>query len=160
MIRPFARAELAISKLKDSVSTTTPEEQSGGFPPLLVDWLARLRLLERVPFAYLVPDDELLPPESIRFFYLNRNWTDAAVDGALAVGAADDARPRAPADGSRRAARRRRRGERHVAGSALRRQACGRSGRGRDRLPARGREPCPAGQGCTCAASAGRLGRT
>ena len=87
MIKSFARAELAISRLKDSVSTATPEEQSDGFPPLLVDWLARLRLLERVPFAYLVPDDDLLPPESIRFFYLNRNWTDAAVDGALAVAA-------------------------------------------------------------------------
>jgi hypothetical protein len=86
MIKSFARAELAIGQLKISVKTPTPEEEAGGFPPALVDWLARLRLLERVPFAYLVPDDDLLPPESIRFFYLNRNWTDAAVAGALAVG--------------------------------------------------------------------------
>lgn len=86
MIKPFARAELAIRQLMASVQTATPEEEAGGFPPSLVDWLARLRLLERVPFAYLVPDDDLLPPESIRFFYLNRNWTDAAVAGALAVG--------------------------------------------------------------------------
>jgi hypothetical protein len=49
-------------------------------------WLARLRLLEGVPFAYLVPDSALLPPESIRFFYLDRRWTDALVDGALSVG--------------------------------------------------------------------------
>lgn len=53
----------------------------------LIAWLARLRLVEQVPFAYLVPHAELLPPESIRFFYLNRNWTDAAMDGALSVGA-------------------------------------------------------------------------
>jgi hypothetical protein len=86
VIRSFARGELAIGLLKDSVTTPTPEEQADGFPPALVDWLARLRLLERVPFAYLVPDDDLLPRESIRFFYLNRNWTDAAVAGALAVG--------------------------------------------------------------------------
>ena len=49
-------------------------------------WLARLRLLDGVPFDYLVPDSELLPPESIRFFYLDRRWTDALVQGALSVG--------------------------------------------------------------------------
>jgi hypothetical protein len=87
VIRPLARSELALERLKEPIRTPTAEEETGGFPPALVDWLARLRLLERVPFAYLVPDDELLPPESIRFFYLNRNWTDAAVDGAVSVGA-------------------------------------------------------------------------
>jgi hypothetical protein len=49
-------------------------------------WLARLRLLEGVPFAHLVPDAELLPPESIRFFYLDREWTDALIQGVLSVG--------------------------------------------------------------------------
>jgi hypothetical protein len=61
---------------------------SGEPPPTsMIDWLARLRLLSGVPFGYLVVDDGLLPEESIRFFYLDRNWTDAAVDGALSVGA-------------------------------------------------------------------------
>jgi len=55
-------------------------------PPEVRDWLARLRLLEGVPFNYLVPDAQLLPPESIRFFYLDRVWTDALVQGALSVG--------------------------------------------------------------------------
>ena len=55
--------------------------------PLAVrDWLARLRLLEGVPFNNIVADSELLPPESIRFFYLDRAWTDALVQGALSVG--------------------------------------------------------------------------
>jgi hypothetical protein len=48
--------------------------------------LAELRLLHSVPFAYLVPDAALLPPESIRFFYLDRNWTDSLVDGVLSIG--------------------------------------------------------------------------
>ena len=48
--------------------------------------LAELRLLHGVPFTYLVPDATLLPPESIRFFYLDRNWTDALVDGVLSIG--------------------------------------------------------------------------
>jgi hypothetical protein len=55
-------------------------------PPAVIDWLARLRLLEGVPFAYLVADERLLPLESIRFCFLDRNWVDAAVDGALAAG--------------------------------------------------------------------------
>jgi hypothetical protein len=52
----------------------------------LRQWLARLRLLEGVPFAYLVADSALLPLESIRFFYIDRRWTDALVEGALSVG--------------------------------------------------------------------------
>ena len=52
----------------------------------VVDWLGRLRLLQGVPFEYLVPDAGLLEPETIRFFHLDRNWTDAAVDGAIAAG--------------------------------------------------------------------------
>ena len=49
-------------------------------------WLARLRLLEGVPFGYLVADSSLVPPESIRFFYVDRGWTDGLVEGALSVG--------------------------------------------------------------------------
>ena len=49
-------------------------------------WLARLRLLEGVPFAQLVADPLLLPTESIRFFHIDRGWTDALVEGALSVG--------------------------------------------------------------------------
>jgi hypothetical protein len=43
-------------------------------------------LLVGVPFDYLVPDARLLPDESIRFFYLDRSWTDRLTDGAIAVG--------------------------------------------------------------------------
>ena len=39
-----------------------------------------------VPFGDLVADAELLPAESIRFFYLDRAWTDALVQGVLSVG--------------------------------------------------------------------------
>jgi hypothetical protein len=55
-------------------------------PPYLGDWLGRVRLLYGVPFVYLVPNEKLLPKESIRFFYIDRNWTDRLVDGALSVG--------------------------------------------------------------------------
>ena len=56
-------------------------------PPLIVtDWLSRLKLLCGVPFNYLVPDEGMLPPESIRFFYLDLNWVDALIDGAFSIG--------------------------------------------------------------------------
>ena len=46
-------------------------------------------MLQAVPFAYLAPDSALLPEESIRWFYLDRRWTDALVQGALSVGTAN-----------------------------------------------------------------------
>jgi hypothetical protein len=65
------------------VQSTAPE---AGMPPYMESFLAHLRLLIGVPFDYLVPDARLLPDESIRFFYLDRSWTDRLVDGAVAVG--------------------------------------------------------------------------
>ncbi|HEX9505826.1 MAG TPA: hypothetical protein VGA62_07445 [Acidimicrobiia bacterium] len=61
-------------------------QPSDALPPYMESFLAHIRLLVGVPFEYLVPDDRLLPPESIRFFYVDRSWTDRLVDGALAVG--------------------------------------------------------------------------
>ena len=62
--------------------------QAAPLPDELERWLVGLRLLERVPFHYLVPDARMLPAESVRFFYLDRTWTDRLVDGAMAAGAA------------------------------------------------------------------------
>ena len=61
-------------------------QPSDALPPYMESFLAHIRLLVGVPFEYLIPDDRLLPPESIRFFYVDRSWTDRLVDGALAVG--------------------------------------------------------------------------
>lgn len=62
------------------------DDMDSAMPAELRSWLVRLRLLEGVPFANLVADTELLPPESIRWFFLDRRWTDALVQGALSVG--------------------------------------------------------------------------
>src|SRR5271170_1557219 len=61
-------------------------EPEAGMPPYMESFLAHVRLLVGVPFEYLVPDPNFLPDESIRFFFLDRSWTDRAVDGAVAVG--------------------------------------------------------------------------
>lgn len=60
---------------------TAPE-----LPDKLTFWLAQLSLLYGVPVEYLVPDNRLLPTESMRFFYVDRNWQDRLIDGALSVG--------------------------------------------------------------------------
>ncbi|MBA56943.1 MAG: hypothetical protein CMK89_21045 [Pseudomonadales bacterium] len=77
------------SELKATVKPAFAEfqkDQDTAMPAELRNWLVRLRLLEGVPFANLVADSELLPQESIRWFYLDRRWTDAIVQGALSVG--------------------------------------------------------------------------
>lgn len=50
------------------------------------NYITELRLLKGVPFSYLVPEEGLLPPDSIRFFYLDENWLNAFTDGALSIG--------------------------------------------------------------------------
>jgi hypothetical protein len=88
----------AVTMIRESIfqavlGTADPDEEFGDrvVPFELREWLARLRLLEGVPFAYLAADSELLPLESIRFFYLDRAWTDALVQGALSVGTVNSA---------------------------------------------------------------------
>ncbi|MCK9926446.1 hypothetical protein MXD62_04555 [Frankia sp. Mgl5] len=53
----------------------------------VADWLGRLLLLHPVPFTHLVPDERMLPRESLRFFHLDPGWLDAVVSGALSIGA-------------------------------------------------------------------------
>lgn len=65
------------------VAAPVPE---AAMPPYMESFLAHLRLLVGVPFDYLMADSRLLPDESIRFFYLDRSWTDRLVDGAVSVG--------------------------------------------------------------------------
>jgi hypothetical protein len=55
-------------------------------PADVAAWLGRLYTLAGVPFAYLVPDEEMLPPESLRFFALDDAWTQALLDGAFSLG--------------------------------------------------------------------------
>ena len=56
------------------------------FPESIIDWLAQLILLHHIPFNNLVADENLLPNESLRLFYLDKNWTNALLDGALSIG--------------------------------------------------------------------------
>jgi hypothetical protein len=88
-----ANADLVLSAIVSAAQNYTeivtdhdPDDGNHVVPGELRRFMARLRLLHGVPFSYLVPDAKLLPLESIRFFYIDRAWTDALVQGALSVG--------------------------------------------------------------------------
>ncbi|MFD2719560.1 hypothetical protein ACFST9_12600 [Hymenobacter monticola] len=55
-------------------------------PPAVTKWFADTSLLVDVPFSYLVPDENLLPAESIRFFQVDAHWMDMLLDGAASLG--------------------------------------------------------------------------
>jgi hypothetical protein len=62
------------------IAELTPAEKN------LADWLGRLKLLHGIPFNYLVPDERMLPMESIRFFYCDTIWLDYVTEGAMSLG--------------------------------------------------------------------------
>ncbi|WP_417527605.1 hypothetical protein [Marinomonas shanghaiensis] len=82
-IQTSALRQLNTSKARSDTNNSSLENAP---PKDLVDWLAQLTLLQGVPFEYLVPYSALLPHESIRFFYIDENWQDRLVDGAISVG--------------------------------------------------------------------------
>jgi hypothetical protein len=55
-------------------------------PDTVTSFLGRLFLLHGVPFHYLLPHEKLLEPESLKFFYIDREWVAALINGALSVG--------------------------------------------------------------------------
>lgn len=55
-------------------------------PDSLKEYADEMRLLKGVPLTYLLTDVSELPEESIRFFHLDINWTDALLDGAFSIG--------------------------------------------------------------------------
>ena len=55
-------------------------------PATAAAWLARLALLAGVPPMYLIPDDRLLPVETIRFVQVDAAWLHCLLDGAFSIG--------------------------------------------------------------------------
>ncbi|WP_344809261.1 hypothetical protein [Microlunatus ginsengisoli] len=101
-----ARAERVRAALTEPARIAAALDQVP-VPAAIVDWLGRLHTLLGVPFGYLLPDEEMLPPESIRFFRLDEAWIEALIDGAFslgrdltaAAGAGSGARPEALGSG-------------------------------------------------------------
>jgi hypothetical protein len=83
---PWISEDGALRERMSDPAQVTAAEPEARLPAYTTAFLAHLRLLVGAPFEYLVPDTAMLPDESIRFFHLDRSWTDRLVDGVLAVG--------------------------------------------------------------------------
>ncbi|CAM4344732.1 hypothetical protein [Corallococcus exiguus] len=81
-----ANAMQAMLARPDALATIAANLSDDPDAPTVSAWLGDRRLLVGVPFAHLVPDFRMLPPESIRFFFVDTRWIDAMIDGALSIG--------------------------------------------------------------------------
>ncbi|KAL0471217.1 hypothetical protein QR685DRAFT_525808 [Neurospora intermedia] len=89
----------AISRVQQPAGTSPPNLANNSISPVTdltdpssSDWSIVLRFVSdlyhliNVPSRYLLPGQSMLPRESLRFFFVDGNWIDALVDGALSVG--------------------------------------------------------------------------
>ncbi|GFP58537.1 hypothetical protein TASIC1_0010034800 [Trichoderma asperellum] len=51
----------------------------------IYSWILDKVHLANVPVQYLIPDPSYLPQETLRFFFIDDNWIDASIDGALSL---------------------------------------------------------------------------
>lgn len=58
-----------------------PKEEGG-----MKEFFDGLDVLEGVPLTYLIPQAQMLPPESLRFFCVDPNWVACMKDGAMSIG--------------------------------------------------------------------------
>ena len=78
-----------IKQLEQEVSDLPLTQQSSAAIPIpqkIQDGFKGFELLQGIPFNYLLPDERLLPPESIRFFWVDSLWVDCLQDGAFSIG--------------------------------------------------------------------------
>ncbi|MDP8909187.1 MAG: hypothetical protein M3N47_08760, partial [Chloroflexota bacterium] len=80
-----ATTDDSIDGLQVVYSVTPDGDLSVEIPERLSEFLLGLRLLRGLPLSYLVPDIALLPPESIRFFHVDRGWIDRVIDGVFSL---------------------------------------------------------------------------
>ncbi|MEE6265628.1 MULTISPECIES: hypothetical protein [Streptomyces] len=85
-VAPTVSATALRATLHDAGTLAVLSDAVGDELEPIAAWLARLPLLEMIPFTHLVPDPAMLPAESLRFAYTDPAWVRAAVDGALSVG--------------------------------------------------------------------------
>ncbi len=84
---PAMLEKLALLPVKAPSGPAPPGNSMGiRLPRVVSDWFTSLRKLESVPFRYLVPDERMLPVESIRFFEIDPHWIDCLLDGAFSIG--------------------------------------------------------------------------
>ena len=75
-------------KVEHSVTHLPIQQQqiSEDPPETVKKWFEHLNHLKHIPFNYIVPQEDLLPVESIRFFRIDRQWVECLLDGAWSIG--------------------------------------------------------------------------
>ena len=68
------------------VTSVTDEGQENILEQKITIWFKEKALLRDIPFKYLLPDEKMLPPESIRFFQINTHWIECLLYGAFSIG--------------------------------------------------------------------------
>ncbi len=68
----------------DKIETDTTENDE--LEIKIRHWFRELAMLKQVPFNYLIPDEEILPQESMRFFKLDNHWMECLLLGAFSIG--------------------------------------------------------------------------
>ncbi|KAJ5714432.1 uncharacterized protein N7483_011613 [Penicillium malachiteum] len=66
--------------------TASNAQPSSGSYPTVLKKLLEFKFLHTIPINYLISSLDFLPPESIRFFYIDKSWIDAFIDGSLSIG--------------------------------------------------------------------------
>ncbi len=74
-----------------AASTPVLASETPAVPQSVIDWLCQACLLYGVPFEYVIADPRLLPRESIRYFYIDLNWLNSLIDGAVSIGLSNTA---------------------------------------------------------------------
>jgi len=96
------------------------QQETTAPPEAIADWFYNLEILRGIPFNYLLPDERLLPAESIRFFWVDSVWVDCLQDGAFSVGRVTPSD--VEQDGKMGSGRALRSGDRTITGCILRSQ--------------------------------------
>ena len=93
----FNLFDLVIKRLQDPALQDGPD-----VPDVVRSFLGNLGLLNDVPIYYLIPDERYLPMQTapinnrpveqgaFKFFWLDKEWIECLMDGALSIGGDDD----------------------------------------------------------------------
>lgn len=73
------------------------QQDTQPLPVEVTGFLEDLNLLKHLPFLYLVPEEELLPMESLRFFQVDTLWVQRLIQGAFIIGEAPGQKEPEPA---------------------------------------------------------------
>ena len=87
--REHARQSQYIRQKADLLYLPLAADETWAAPELpaeISDWLYNLTQLQGIPFNYLIPDERLLPTESLRFFVVDPLWLACLRDGAFSIG--------------------------------------------------------------------------